>query len=175
MPTFKFCPVCTSPFGLRQLPTEDRQRLVCSNASCGYVHYDNPTPVVAAIVEQDGMVVLARNQRWPTHWYGLITGFLEKKETPEEAVLREVQEELGLTAELVSLVGLYTFDWMNQLIIAYHVRAEAGAPITLNEELADYKYITPQDLQPWDSGTGHAVRDWLAARGIVNETISLKR
>ena len=44
----KFCPTCASELESRFL--KDRDRLVCS-ADCGYVHWNNPTPVIAAIVE----------------------------------------------------------------------------------------------------------------------------
>jgi len=37
-------------------------RMACPDAACGYVHWDNPIPVVAAIVEHEGRVILARNR-----------------------------------------------------------------------------------------------------------------
>lgn len=134
-------------------------RLACA---CGYVHWDNPVPVVAAIVEHEGAVILARNRDWPEKMYGLVTGFLEKDESPEAGVKREVKEELDLEPLGASLVGLYPFARRNELIIAYHVPA-AGA-VRLNEELADYRRIAPEKLRPWDFGTGLAVADWLARR-----------
>src|SRR5262245_5236726 len=92
-------------------------RLACSSR-CGYVFYGNPTPVVAAIVERDGAVVLVRNKGWPESWFGLVTGFLERGETPEQGVLREVKEELGLAGDVGELVGVYAFIERNQIIIA---------------------------------------------------------
>ena len=126
------------------------------------MHYDNPTPVVAAIVEHEGAVLLVRRQGWPEKMFGLVTGFLERSEAPEQAVLRELREELGLEGEVVRLVGLYAFEPMNQLIVAYHLRARGE--VKLGEELAGFKRIDPAKLRPWDFGTGQAVRDWLAAR-----------
>jgi NAD+ diphosphatase len=103
-----------------------------------------------------------RNHGWPDKWFGLVTGFLEREETPEVGVLREVQEELGLAAEMVRLVGVYGFAAKNELIVAYHVRAEGE--ITLGDELEAYKIVPVPRLRPWPFGTGDAVRDWLAAR-----------
>jgi NADH pyrophosphatase NudC (nudix superfamily) len=119
-------------------------------------------PVVAAIVEVDGAVILARNKRWPEKMYGLVTGFLESGETPDEAVLREVREELGLDATVAHFVGNYAFFEMNQLIVAYHVPARGD--IVLGAELADIKRVPVERLKPWTIGTGPAVRDWLAGR-----------
>jgi len=124
------------------------------------VLWDNPVPVVAALVECDGRVVLARNVAWPEKQFGLITGYLERDETPEVAVVREVAEELGLAAQSVKLIGLYNFALKNQLLIAYHV--QASGRLVLNEELAEFKLIEPAKLKAWEYGTGLAVRDWLA-------------
>jgi NAD+ diphosphatase len=94
--------------------------------------------------------------------FGLVTGFLEKDETPEEGVRREVREELDLDPTGAHLVGLYPFAQRNELIIAYHV--PATGTIRLNEELAAYRRIAPEKLRPWDFGTGPAVADWLGRR-----------
>lgn len=140
--------------------TEERPRRVCPAEGCGFVFYDNPTPVVAAIVEHEGEVILVRQRGWPESWYGLVTGFLERGETPEAGVLRELDEELGLAGEVASLVGVYAFEQKNELIVAYHVRAHGE--VRLGDELEAYKRVPIAKLRPWPFGTGHAVRDWLA-------------
>lgn len=140
-----------------------RQR--CPEKACGYVHWDNPVPVVAAIVEHEQRVVLARNKLWPPGMFGLITGFLEREDPdPASGVLREVEEELGLHGEVAGFVGHYPFVRMNQLIVAFHVVADG--PIRLGDELAEYRCIEPHELRPWEGATGRAVHDWLVSRGI---------
>ena len=141
---------------------------MCLDDTCGFIFYDNPTPVVAAIVEYEGKIILARNVAWPETWYALITGFLEKNESPEEGILREVKEELNLEGVIQELVGIYAFAKRNQLIVTYHVRAKGD--IELNEELADIKHVQPADLKPWPFGTGLAVRDWLIKNGYKSKT-----
>lgn len=156
----KFCPRCARPLVARELA--GRVRLACPDAACGHVFWDNPLPVLAALVEREGLMVLARNHAWPEKMFGLVTGFMERDETPEEGVAREVREELGLATLSTSLIGLYPFQRKNELILAYHIRAEGE--IVLNEELAEFRLIPPEKLRPWESGTGLAVRDWLARR-----------
>ena len=141
----------------------ERTRRTCP--ACGWVFYDNPLPVVAAIVEHEGAVILVRNHGWPEKMFGLITGFLEAGETPEAGVLREVKEELGLEGQVASLVGVYAFELRNEIIIAYHVIAEG--PVSVGAELEEVKRVPIEKLRPWPFGTGEAVRDWLARRRPV--------
>ena len=159
MDSWKFCPRCGA--GLQGVALGGLPRQQCG-AACGFVHWNNPLPVVAALVEYRGAILLARNQAWAEGAFGLITGFLEQDEDPEFAVLREVREELGLDAVSVGLIGVYPFVVKNEVLIAYHVIADGE--ICLNEELAEYRLIVPEKLRAWDFGTGHAVRDWLARR-----------
>jgi len=159
---FQFCPRCGKPLSPRKT-SEGPERLACAADGCGYVFYDNPLPVVAGLVEHEGEVLLVRNKGWPETWYGLVSGFLEKGEAPDAAVLRELQEELGLSGEVVGLIGVYGFPERNEVILAYHVRATGT--VAIGEELADYKRVPPEKLKPWPMGTGHAVRDWLSRRG----------
>ena len=156
----KYCPKCAQE--LVTAMVDGAERLRCSNPGCGYVFWDNPLPVVAAVVEHQDQVILVHQKGWPEKWHGLVTGFLERGETPEEAILRELKEELGLEGEIVSFIGYYTFFQLNQLILAFHLLA--SGEITLGEELESYKRVSPQELRPWRLGTGPALKDWLAAR-----------
>lgn len=157
MSTVRFCSHCGAL--LEPLPLSGRLRLACASG-CGHVEWGNPLPVVAALVELEGRIVLARNHAWAEGAFGLVTGFLEAGESPEEGVAREVAEELGLITSAVSLIGVYPFERKNEIIIAYHVQT-AGV-IVLNEELAEFRLVPPEKLRPWEFGTGLAVRDWLA-------------
>lgn len=167
--TLHYCPSCGGP--LTSAVFSERTRRICADAACGYVFWNNPTPVVAAVVEHGGCVVLARNVSWPDGMFGLITGFLEPEEDPASGVVREVAEELNLTGEVRELIGAYPFQQMNQIILAYHVVAEGD--IRLNEELAESKRLPPEDVRYWPVSTGWAVKHWLEARGYRPERIEL--
>lgn len=156
----KFCPQCGRD--LKPAEIDGQTRLGCSSGSCDYVFWDNPTPVVAALVERQGKVILVRNAAWPQKIFGLVTGFLEKNETAESGILREVKEELAVDGRINGFIGCYSFFEMNQLILAYHVEVEGE--INLGEELIEFKEIAPENLRPWKFGTGYAVKDWLKMR-----------
>lgn len=173
--SYRHCPHCASPLSLRaHAGSLDVQRPTCPDEACGFVHWDNPMPVVAAVVEHEGAIILARNAAWPVPFYALITGFLEKDDpSPEEAIVREVREELGLTALSTHFIGHYAFPKKNQLIIAYHVPAQGE--IALNEELVDYKRIEPAKARYWPAATGLALRDWLLSQGHDPQPLELPK
>lgn len=167
MTALTYCPVCAGKLDWRE--RSGRIRLICIDNSCGYTFWNNPRPVVAGIVEHEGQVVLTRNHGWPEGWYGLLTGFMEAEESVEEGMLREMKEEIGTEGEIVSFVGHYPYPRRNELIIAFHVRA--WGEIIVGEELEAIKKIPLEQLRPWPSATGYALKDWLATRNIFNETL----
>ncbi len=157
MPKMNFCPQCASPL----VPgfNSGRERLICSKP-CGYIFYDNPLPVVAAIVEYDNdTVILVQSIGWPADWFGIVAGFLEKGEEPDAAILREVKEETGLDAEIVEHLGLYTFYQRNEIISTYHVRATGEIRMD-TEELQAYQVVPIGKIKPWPLGTGPAMKTW---------------
>jgi NADH pyrophosphatase NudC (nudix superfamily) len=161
---FKFCPQCATPLAFisRAEDGGDKMRLRCP--ACDYTHWNNPVPVLAAVIEYDGQILLARNAAWPGKMYALITGFMEAGETPQDGIAREITEETNLTTDALDLIGVYDFQRMNQIIIAYH--AVARGEVRLSPELVEYKMYEPKDLVCWPAGTGYALADWLRGRGI---------
>jgi len=153
----KYCPLCANVLTTKE--KESKTYLACPDTACDFVHWNNPVPVVAAIIEFNNKVLLAHNVSWPEKMFGLVSGFLDEKEAPDQAVQREIKEELNLDTQEVNLVGVYPFEQLNQVIIAYH--AKCTGEVTLNEELDRYKLIEKSKLKAWNFGTGFAVRDWL--------------
>jgi len=105
--------------------------------------------------------------------FALITGFMEAGESPEHGIRREVAEETALQVDALNLIGVYEFERMNQVIIAYH--AVARGEIRLSPELAEYKLFAPQDIVCWPAGTGFALADWLRSRGHEPRFMELRR
>lgn len=159
----RFCPQCATPLApvVRLEDSGQKERLRCT--LCDYTHWNNPTPVLAAIVELDGLVLLARNAAWEHRMMGLITGFMEAGESPEEGIRREIAEETGLSVSALSLAGVHDFQRMNQVLITYH--AVAHGEVRLSPELAEYRLLRPEQVKCWRAGTGLALADWLRGRG----------
>ena len=166
-----FCPNCGKRLGALFL--SGKERMACHDIQCGFVNWTNPIPVAAAIVECSGSVLLVQNVGWPNNWYGLVTGFVESGEMPEEAVVREVKEEIGLDAEMQSFIGMYEFHRKNELIIAYHVTVPTLEYNLDKNEIVDAKWIEMDKVEPWNAGTGLALRDWLKSRGLSRNLVEI--
>jgi NAD+ diphosphatase len=173
--SFCFCPACATPLA-RMSRMEDggpKERLRCP--ACGFTHWNNPTPVLAAVVEYEGQILLARNAAWTEgsklNFFALITGFMEAGETPQEGIIREVAEETNLQVSALQMIGAYDFQRKNQIIIAYH--AVCHGTVCLSPELAEYRLYKPQDVRCWPSSTGFALADWLKGRGYTPEFMEL--
>jgi NADH pyrophosphatase NudC (nudix superfamily) len=164
----RFCPLCAAPLALRSAVEDGgpRERLRCT--ACEYTHWNNPVPVLAAVLEcvdRGAQLLLARNAAWPGRFFGLVTGFMEAGETPEQGLLREVAEETALQpAGPATLLGVWDFQKKNELIVAYHLPVQGE--IRLSPELAEFKLLPPETVRCWPQGTGQALACFLRSRGI---------
>jgi NAD+ diphosphatase len=172
-PDYRFCPLCATPLALLAQEEDggERHRLRCP--ACAWTHWNNPTPVLAAVIQYQDKVLLARNAAWTNKMYALITGFMEAGETPEEGIRREIKEETNLDASELNLIGVWDFQRMNQVIIAYH--AVAHGEVRLSPELVDYKLFAYDQIKCWPAGTGQALAKWLRSRGFEPEFMDFTR
>ena len=101
---FRYCPVCSAAsFGPSQGQQKPVKRLLCG--SCGFEYFINAAASVMAIIERaDGVILLTRRMKDPASGtLDLPGGFVDPGEPAEAAVVREVQEECGLTVRPVGL------------------------------------------------------------------------
>jgi NAD+ diphosphatase len=157
----KYCPECSSALVLRRIDGVDRK--ACVSPECSFVHWDNPVPVVAALVQYQDKIILARNSQWPDGMFSLVTGYLERNETPEDAAVREVKEELGLDGEIQEFIGCYSLIEKNQIILAHAVLATGE--IKTGNEISEVKLLFREELKRWQFGrlalTAAIVGHWL--------------
>lgn len=158
----RFCPLCGRILVYKK--ADGRIRRACDN--CDFVHWNNPTPVVAAIAEQGSHILLARKHDSPENIWVLIAGYPEAGETLEEAIIREVQEEIGLDSEILGLIGVYSLPWKNQIFVVYRVKVQQGR-ISVSEELENVNNFSAseipkiiRELNP-KSGAARALRDYV--------------
>lgn len=104
MTTKVFCAQCGERLEPRFI--EGRSRLCCPR--CKSVTYENPIPATAAIVidPERGLLLVRRSVEPGKGLWCLPGGFMEIGETPEQGVLRELQEETGLSGKIDRFIGI---------------------------------------------------------------------
>jgi 8-oxo-dGTP diphosphatase len=134
----RYCPSCGGDLEMRLLPGERVLQPCCR--ACGFVLWQNPKPVVAALVTRSEAgrleVLLGRRNSEPGKglWH-VPGGFVDPGETAEEALVRECQEELGCPVEPVEFLGAYPDRYGEEpiLVLAYRCRLVQGCPRTSSE------------------------------------------
>ena len=138
----KHCSDCGEP--LTELPVEGRNRLVC--ARCNHIQYENPVPVVAAVVTRPNQRVVGLIKRaippQPGKW-ALVGGFVELDESPEEAILREIQEEIGARGRIRGLIGVHPDKsklYKKLVVIGYEV-VISQSDFSPGEEVQEFSFF----------------------------------
>ena len=126
------------------LETERAKR--CPN--CGLVAYPRVSPAIIVLVERGDEVLLARGIRQSSGMYALIAGFVEAGESLEEAVHREIQEEVGIEVDGVQYFGSQPWPFPHSLMVGYTAQYKAGEICIKPDEIADARFFAPHGLPP---------------------------
>ena len=161
--TFRFCPVCGSPFEPRVLRVGEPARLVCTSGTCGFVFYLDPKVAVGTIITRpDGHIVLVRRAIEPGYGKWVFPGgYVDRGEEVTLAAIREAREEAGLDIRIERLVGIYSYAGRTPIIIVYAATVTGGA-LAVDEEGLEARWFGPQAI-PWDDLAFLSTREALGA------------
>ena len=130
-------------------PTRPSAKELARNCdSCGMPHYPRVTPAVIMLVEREGSMLLARSAQFRAPFYSALAGFVEPGETLEEAVAREVAEEVGLDVGAITYFGSQPWPFPSQLMIGFTAVYAAGDIELRDSEIVDAKWFAPTDEMP---------------------------
>lgn len=145
---FQYCPMCGAKAMQWGCPHGDgHKRQLCSQ--CGYIYYENPTPVVGTICLWEGKVLLCRRAIEPRKGYWTLpAGFMELGETVSDGARRETWEEAGVDVtmgQLFSMIDVPRSGHIHFFFLAElnHLNWHPG-PETLEQRLFSEEEI------PWD-------------------------
>src|SRR5690606_14385673 len=140
--THRYCGVCATP--MRQSQTE-----LCFHCpSCGFAAYPRVSPAMMVLIKRKNEVLLARHATYATARYTALAGFVEAGENIEEAIHREVREEVGLEVADLRYFGSQSWPFPHSLMIAYTAEYAGGELRLQQDELDDAGWFGPGDPLP---------------------------
>jgi NAD+ diphosphatase len=136
---------------------------------CGLQHFPRLSPAVIVLIEGEGRMLLARSPHFPPGVYSTIAGFVEPGESLEQAVAREIKEEVGVDVEEIRYFGSQPWPFPNSVMIGFTARCAEGQPVRIDGvEIEDARWFSPDDLPALPSRLSIAralVDDFLARHG----------
>jgi ADP-ribose pyrophosphatase YjhB (NUDIX family) len=142
-----FCTQCGTRLARRYVKTDRRQRDICS--VCGTIHYENPRLLVACYVHCRERVVLCRRAQQPAMGlWAPPAGFVENGETLQEAAVREVVEETGISLEpqRLELFRLMSLPHMNEVYVEFRAELNEEPVVAPGPEAMDVALFSQMDV-----------------------------
>ncbi len=145
----------------------------CANPACKAEHFPRTDPAVIMLVEDGGRIVLGRQKIWPPGMHSVLAGFVEPGESLEDAVRREVKEEIGIEVADVRYRSSQPWPFPASIMLGFTARALSSRLDVAEDELETARWYTrdellasPEDehfrLPRKDSIARRLIEDWLA-------------
>ena len=129
--THQFCGSC----GFKNISKEGGFVKACSNNKCGKSHFPRTDPAIITLISFQDKVLLGRSPRFPEGMYSTLAGFVEPGESLEQALEREVFEEVGVKVKNIKYFNSQPWPFPASLMLGFFAEA-------INEEMKiDYNEI----------------------------------
>ena len=140
--THRFCGACGQP--MRRDPNERVMR-----CACGHSAYPRVAPAMMTLVKRGPEILLARNVAVPPGGrMSALAGFIEPGESVEDAVHREVLEEVGVRVKDLRYFGSQSWPFPHSLMIAFTAEYAGGEIRCEPTEIAEARWFGPGDKLP---------------------------
>jgi NAD+ diphosphatase len=140
--THQFCGACASPTS--SIPT--RRARVCTNERCKLEFFPRLSPAMIVAVERGREILLARSPHFPPEIYSVLAGFVDPGESAEEAVRREVFEEVGLRVTNIRYFGSQPWPFPHSLMLGFIADYESGELALEADEIEDARFFHVDEL-----------------------------
>jgi NAD+ diphosphatase len=165
----RFCSVC----GGSNRPIRAGYVMLCTQ--CGEEHFPRTDPAVIMLVARGDKLLLGQSHKFPKerNFYSTLAGFVEPGESLEDAVRREVFEEVGVRVGAVRYHSSQPWPFPASLMLGYYAEALSEEIVLETAEMRDARWFTRADIEnrraqkfnlpPHDSIARRLIDDWLNA------------
>jgi NAD+ diphosphatase len=140
--THRYCGVCATPM----TAVAGERCFKCP--ACGHVAYPRISPAMMVLVRRGDTILLARHAASLTNRFSALAGFLEPGESIEDAVHREVFEEVGLRVKNLAYFASQSWPFPHSLMIAFTAEYAGGDIVIDTNEIAEARWFGPGDELP---------------------------
>lgn len=157
--THQYCGACGTPTG------RERHERARRCPACGHTAYPRISPAMMCLVTNGNKILLARNANFPPGRYSALAGFLEAGESVEDAVRREVREEVGVEVRNLRYFASQSWPFPHSLMIAFTAEYAGGALKPNGTEIVDAIWCDRSELPELPPRVS-------IARALIDQTLS---
>ena len=104
--------------------------------TCQHRCYPRVSPCIIVAIRHENKILLAQGERQQeSGWYSILAGFVESGETLEEAVHREVFEEVGVKVKNVEYFNSQPWPFPHSLMVGYIAEYDSGDIVVDGKEI----------------------------------------
>ncbi|MCZ2722145.1 NAD(+) diphosphatase [Marinomonas sp. 15G1-11] len=139
----QFCGRCGTSFNKRH---DTEHTKICPK--CNLRHYPRISPCVIVAIRKENQILLARGIHSPPNRFSNIAGFVEAGESLEQAVVREVNEEVGIEVTNIQYTSSQPWSFPHQLMVGFLADYVSGEIIAAPGEIAEAGWYNIDQLPP---------------------------
>lgn len=144
--TNRFCGRCATPMEFSQT-----ERSLCCK-KCGLTKYPNITPAVIVAITDKNKILLTRYSDRPYKKLSLVAGFVEIGETLEDALKREVMEEVGLKVKNLRYFKSQPWAFSQSILVGFFVELDGSPTVKIDtKELSEATWFLREEIPPCET------------------------
>ena len=156
-----FCSIC----GKSNLYNDKEGAFECI---CNLIpKYPTISPCIITLIHDEDRILLGRSKFFPPNMYSTLAGFIEAGENAEEALIREVKEEVNLNVSGIEYQSSQSWPFPAQLMLGYFCKYKSGKIVLNDNELEDARWFNIHELPiipPDASISGQLIRSYTEGR-----------
>lgn len=137
----------------------DKKDMMMLCPKCGQMHYSRIAPAIIVAINNNGKLLMAKHSYHKFHNYSLIAGFVEAGETIEEAVHREVSEEIGIKIKNLKYMRSQSWPFPNSLMLGFTADYDSGEINVDGNEILKAKWFDKDEIDKPTSDI--SISSWL--------------
>ena len=142
----------------------DEKDMMLKCPKCGQVHYPRIAPAIIVAIRNGDELLMAKHSYHDNIRYALIAGFVEPGESIEEAVHREVLEEVGIKIKNLKYLKSQSWPFPNSLMLGFEAEYDSGDIKVDGDEIVKAKWFKKDEIIRY--GSDISISDWLIQKFI---------